>query len=490
MKKILLVLFTVVLLIPAVYAQTQFNEFLSKINSIQSSEEKTACADSFMTYARTKGIPFIEHDTIAVFLYRGSATSVQIAGDFTFWGAGPSFTKISGTNMFYYKRQFERNARMDYKIIAGSNWILDPENLNQVPGGYGPNSELRMPDYVMPWEIQKIQGITYGTLSSITIHSDTLNRNYSVRIYLPPGYDTGKEYPSVYFQDGSDYLNFASAANILDNLIEAKMIEPVIGVFVIPTNRNNEYALSERFKYRNFFAKELVPYIDENYSTAGSREMRLVLGDSYGGNISVLIAVGYPELFGHLGIHSGAYQNYDYETGYMLVNYPESDIKIYSVWGSYEGSLTENQRQISSAMISNGRDYKYKEYPEGHSWGLWRATLDEILINSFPYEGVSAEQKPARILPLNIELKQNYPNPFNPTTTIRYSIPSSAETMQATSLRIYDILGKEVAVLVNQRQRAGNHSVKFNAAGLPGGVYFYELKSGGNKIVKKLTLLK
>jgi len=83
-------------------------------------------------------------------------------------------------------------------------------------------------------------------------------------------------------------------------------------------------------------------------------------------------------------------------------------------------------------------------------------------------------------------LYQNYPNPFNPTTTIAYSIKSSG----LVSLKIYDMLGTEVASLVNEVQETDNYSVTFNASNLPSGIYFYTLTSGNFTATKKLILLK
>ena len=83
-----------------------------------------------------------------------------------------------------------------------------------------------------------------------------------------------------------------------------------------------------------------------------------------------------------------------------------------------------------------------------------------------------------------------YPIPFNPVTTIKYSIPGNVETLLAKSLHVYDILGKEVVVLVNQNQTAGNYDVKFDGSKLESGVYFYRLNAGNFSEVKKLILMK
>jgi len=83
-------------------------------------------------------------------------------------------------------------------------------------------------------------------------------------------------------------------------------------------------------------------------------------------------------------------------------------------------------------------------------------------------------------------LHQNYPNPFNPTTVIKYSIPQQT----FVSLKVYNILGKEVSVLVNEQKEAGVYEVEFNASNLSNGIYFYTLRAGNFVDTKKLILAK
>ena len=89
-------------------------------------------------------------------------------------------------------------------------------------------------------------------------------------------------------------------------------------------------------------------------------------------------------------------------------------------------------------------------------------------------------------LPETYKLEQNYPNPFNPTTTINYSIPHEG----FVKLVVTDILGKQVAVLVNENKPAGNYSVNFDAANIPSGVYFYKIETGDFTAVKKMVVMK
>jgi len=89
-------------------------------------------------------------------------------------------------------------------------------------------------------------------------------------------------------------------------------------------------------------------------------------------------------------------------------------------------------------------------------------------------------------IPEEIILSQNYPNPFNPSTTIKFSLPSSGYA----ALRIYNALGEEVAVLLNKELTTGNYEVEWNASNVPSGVYFYHLQTEGFVETKKMLLLK
>ena len=112
--------------------------------------------------------------------------------------------------------------------------------------------------------------------------------------------------------------------------------------------------------------------------------------------------------------------------------------------------------------------------------------------------GVYQRKLPALVLaerstvPLEYSLSQNFPNPFNPSTTISYSIPAGTDghSFQNVTLRVHDVSGKEIATLVNEQQKAGIYSVKFNASKLSSGVYFYTLHSGKFSETKKLVLMK
>jgi hypothetical protein len=89
-------------------------------------------------------------------------------------------------------------------------------------------------------------------------------------------------------------------------------------------------------------------------------------------------------------------------------------------------------------------------------------------------------------MPLSFNLSQNYPNPFNPSTKIKYQIPE----LSFVTLKVYDVLGNEVAALVNEEKPVGSYELEFNATSLPSGIYFYRLQAGSFVETKKMVLLK
>lgn len=88
----------------------------------------------------------------------------------------------------------------------------------------------------------------------------------------------------------------------------------------------------------------------------------------------------------------------------------------------------------------------------------------------------------------NFKLLQNYPNPFNPSTKISFEVPTTRDGF--VTLKVYDVLGREIATILNEEKRAGEYEVEFNGENLVSGVYFYKLTSGNKSLVKKMVFLK
>jgi hypothetical protein len=100
--------------------------------------------------------------------------------------------------------------------------------------------------------------------------------------------------------------------------------------------------------------------------------------------------------------------------------------------------------------------------------------------------GIEEDETEKLQTPTDFELTQNYPNPFNPSTIIQYSLKERS----SVELVLYDILGRQVDILVNEEQDAGYYKINFNAGHLASGIYFYRILAGEYTEVKKMMLLK
>jgi len=116
-----------------------------------------------------------------------------------------------------------------------------------------------------------------------------------------------------------------------------------------------------------------------------------------------------------------------------------------------------------------------------------QVVLDGINIRTkWPTGTTSVKSISSEIVPLSIELMQNFPNPFNPTTTIRFALPSS----EMVTLKVFDVLGREIAKIAEGQFEAGMHELRFDARQLSSGIYFYSLEAGSHREIKKMSLLK
>lgn len=117
--------------------------------------------------------------------------------------------------------------------------------------------------------------------------------------------------------------------------------------------------------------------------------------------------------------------------------------------------------------------------------GTYGRSMYKIDLNSIPTFVESNEE-----VVNSFNLEQNYPNPFNPSTKIHYTISNAGELSKLVTIKVFDILGNEIATLVNEEKSAGNYEVEFNANGLTSGVYFYQLQMAQFSQTKKMVLLR
>ena len=165
--------------------------------------------------------------------------------------------------------------------------------------------------------------------------------------------------------------------------------------------------------------------------------------------------------------------------------------KLWGQYGFYDAfNLSQNWYASSYIAIDEGPIIDMIEnYRSQLLWKNFMANpeiqpmLDAI---GFVSDNTDVSERIGNKIPGNYALKNNYPNPFNPSTNIEFSISKAGPV----SLKVYDILGKEVQTLVDEEINSGNYKVTFDAHGLSSGIYFYVLKAGGKVFTKKMCLLK
>jgi enterochelin esterase family protein len=458
-------------------AQT-FQNFLDRINSLPETERQ-AVADSFMNTGIS--IPFIEYDTVVHYIYNAKAQSVSMAGDATGWNPNQPFINISGCNFWYLTTYYENDARLDYKLVINTNnWILDPRNPNTCIGGYGPNSELRMPACLVPPEISYYNNIPHGTIRDTTFHSNNLGNNRSVKIYLPYGYPSGREsYPLILFHDGLEYVGLCKAKNTLDYLIANHLMVPVIAIFVPPVDRTEEYAGSKKDLFTSFIATELMPEIDSKYKTSKDPSQRAMDGASNGGNIALYIGIKHPELFGKIAAQSS---NVISDITSTISSGPKLNLSFYLDIGTYDISeLIPMVHNFKDLLQEKGYSYTFHEWHEGHSWGNWKEHLRYPLMQFFPYTSGLNE------IPDNpgLILEQNRPNPFHGHTMI----PFSAKKGEPVELFVSDLSGKKLETIYQSSGNDPSGCLIFYQHKRKPGQYICTILSNGFQISRIITAL-
>ncbi len=174
--------------------------------------------------------------------------------------------------------------------------------------------------------------------------------------------------------------------------------------------------------------------------------------------------------------------NYVYSISHPSSNTISINIALIIGKGTEIGDTATDIATIYFSKIKQGGDINVQptimQFFSPGSATLWSVgTWNDEILTSVGQSGNS---------PTKFELNQNYPNPFNPSTTIKYQIPKAG----MVSIKVYDILGQEVAILVNEIKNSGSYQVNFNASKLASGTYIYRLQAGSFVQTKKMLLLK
>ena len=376
----------------------RFEQFVARVASIADSADRSREVDSLIRRVKQAGTVPAE-DSAVTLIYRGSARHVFVAGDPNGWNPGTDeMTRLSGTDLFYFSWYLDPAARVEYKLVVDSVWMLDPLNTLRASGGFGENSEVRMPRYRFPLETLP-RGVPHGSIDTTSFRGTTPGRRTTVFVSLPAGYRSGartfnrspsgtlrrKRYPVLYVTDGGEYLARANMNVVLDNLIAQGEIAPLIAVFIDPgtdpgdpraNTRMSDYALNDRFI--DALSGELRPLLMKRYRLLDGPANTGIMGASMGGLIATYAAFMHPEVFGRCAAQSPSYQWKNDTLITMIRRGPVKDFRMYLCTGTIRDAESR-ARIVRDIMREKGYAITYREYPESHNWLNWRARLGEIL---------------------------------------------------------------------------------------------------------------
>jgi len=206
-----------------------------------------------------------------------------------------------------------------------------------------------------------------------------------VTIYLPPGYDSLRLYPTIYTADGTAWLDVIRLPMILDQMIARRAIEPVIAVMIdAAPDRSSWYSYNPNYL---MYLRRVVDHVDNLYSTRRRPEARLHVGTSAGGRATAYVGMELPDLFDNLAMLSPSFNPLSYFEPYLSGRKrPHPKLKIWMSAGTYEGSIYQDAQMLDAYFKSVNIPIKTVYVHQGHSFGAWRECAVEMLPYFFPFQ--------------------------------------------------------------------------------------------------------
>lgn len=389
----------------------------------------TGTLDAFWAEIAARGAPLIEpvaDDTrqmLVTFLWRGGDDVQNVvvwSGLVGFDFPGNQMARLPGSDVWYLTTRARSDIRTVYRLAPNdpltplfasadfrartAGWRPDPLN----PRTYVfPKDEEDPEDYEtvssilelpaappQPWCARRTD-VPAGRVEMLSLRSETLGNERRVWVYTPPGYTPGGEpYGLLLLFDGLAYQKLVPAPVILDNLIAAGRIPPLVTVFVDSLSeeiRGRELPGNPAFA--DYLAQELVPWVREHYHVATDPARCVVAGSSFGGLAAAYAGLRHPELFGNVLSQSGSYwwkPDEDEEFEWYARQFALAErrqLRFYLDVGILE---TMARRGSSSQLIANrhmrdvlrakGYEMHYAEFGGGHDYLCWQGTLADGLL--------------------------------------------------------------------------------------------------------------
>lgn len=370
--------------------------------------------NAFWRQLATEGAPLVESaddpgQRLVSFVWRGTAATrrVQLLGPVVPTQPEAELTRVPGTNTFVTTLALPDTGRFTYSFIVDGNGTLeepsrfhhDPFNRHQ----FDPTQSLlelaRAPK--QPSMVPHA-GTPAGTLWRHLIRGTTQQRQ--LLVYTPAGYSAkGAPYPLLVAFDGEAATFLTPTPLILDELIAAKRIPPLVALFVGSGNRVSDLAPNDAFA--DFVALDLVPWVRAHYHATSDPRQTVVSGISFGGLASMFAAFRHPEIYGNVLSQSGSFwwgpANAEPEqTARDFVAAARLPLRFWMEVGSFEAGNPRPEttqiaanRHLRDVLRARGYDLTYREFAGNHSYACWRGTFADGLTALF---GTPSKLAPAR----------------------------------------------------------------------------------------------
>jgi enterochelin esterase family protein len=355
-----------------------------------------ATVDQFLA---GREIPIVEgrHCT---FLFRGNADEVYLAQRILGLPSRLPMQRVGGTTLWYVVLKLPEGSRINYQIEVRRGEHVerfnDPLNPKHSHSPFGAISVCFSVGYTDPEWTFPDPDAPAGELTELLMESHALERECRVTLYLPAGFSRTASYPLLVVHDGGDFLQYAAAKVVLDNLIHRGEIAPTLAAFLHPKDRLVEYANSA--EHARFLTNELLPHLQTEFPVARNRSGRILLGASFGAVAALSTAYESPQTYGSLVLMSGSFVSADAGTDHgggsvfdpvvQFVNrYRDRPRhvadRLFVSCGLYEPLIIPN-RSIVPIFESAGMRVRYVEARDGHTWENWRDRLRDALLWAAP----------------------------------------------------------------------------------------------------------
>ena len=344
-------------------------------------------------------VPIVE-GLRCTFVYRGEADEVFLIHRIFGLPDHLPLRRLRGTDLWYVVIELPEGSRVEYQLEVSRGGqrtrINDPLNPRLARSPVGSSSVCYAFGHQIPdWTAPDPQARP-GSLVDMVVPSRALRRDGQVTLYLPARFRRTARYPLLIVHDGGDYLEYASAKTVLDNLIHRLDVAELVAAFVYPGDRLAEYANSAA--HARYLTAELLPRLEAELPLVARPSGRCLMGSSFGGVASLATAYRYPGVYGSLLLQSGSFvftdigQNHGggppFEPVVRFINrYRAAPRRVadrlFVSCGVYEPLIVPNRSMIP-VFEAAGMAVRYVEARDGHSWENWRDRLRDGLSWIFP----------------------------------------------------------------------------------------------------------